>query len=86
MGFYSTKFDVMTTDSKLTRSVQSAAISNVTGGNVENRETMKSMAVTYMHDMAYESYPTLRTQCRLSPRYDGKGVKLTVNFHLVLIL
>ena len=86
MGFYSTKFEVLTEDSNLTWSLQSTAVSNVTGGNIENRETMKSMAVTYMHEMVHESYCALRTQCRLSPRYDGKGVKLTVHCRLVLIL
>ena len=83
MCFYSATFDVLTEHLYFTRSVQNTAVSNVTGGFVENRKTMKSMAVKHVHDMCMKCYPTLKAQCRLSPRYHCKGVKLTVHFHLV---
>ena len=76
-------FGVMTEYLQLTRSAQSTAVSNVTGGNEENKETMKSTAVKHVHDMCMKCYPSLKAQCRLSPRYNCKGVKLTVHFHLV---
>ena len=73
----------MTEHLHFTRSVQNTAVSNVTGGFVENRETMKSTAVKHVHDMCMKCYPTLKAQCHLSPRYNCKGVKLTVHIHLV---
>jgi hypothetical protein len=47
---------------------------------------MKSMPVTYVHDMLQENAPTMRKQWRLSPGHTGKDLKLTIYFHLVLLL
>jgi hypothetical protein len=76
VGFYIATFEVLTEDLCFKRSVQSTAVSNVNWGLCrEQEDVMKSMAVTYVHDMVHESYSYSNGIMSPSPRVQWQGRK-----------